>query len=110
MSRSISLPIPVIRTLRKLGEDIRDARLRRRIATTMMAERASISRMTLHKLERGDPGVSVGTYATVLFILGLNDRLADLANVRHDPTGLQLDEERLPRRIRVRRADRRVAA
>jgi hypothetical protein len=65
-----------------------------------MAERASISRMTLHKLERGEPGVSMGAYATVLFILGMADRLADLADARNDVVGLTLEEERLPQRIR----------
>lgn len=94
------IPIPVLRILRKLGEDIRDARRRRRISTATMAERATISRMTLHKVERGDPSVSLGAYATVLFILGLSGRIGELADVRHDTTGLQLDEERLPLRIR----------
>jgi len=97
------LPIPVIRNLRKLGGDIRDARRRRRIPTATMAERATITRMTLHKVERGDPSVSLGAYATVLFILGLADRLADLADAKHDATGLQLEEERLPLRIRLSR-------
>lgn len=64
------VPIPVLRALRKLGEDIRDARRRRRISTATMAERTTISRMTLHKVERGDPSVSLGAYATVLFIWG----------------------------------------
>lgn len=97
-----SLPIPVARALRKLGGDIRDARRRRRIPTTTLAERASISRMTLNKLEKGDPGVQLGIYATVLFVLGLVDRVADLADPRHDATGLEMDEERLPQRIRLR--------
>jgi transcriptional regulator with XRE-family HTH domain len=96
-----NLPLPVIRALRKLGGDISDARRRRRIPTAMMAERAGISRMTLNKLERGDPGVSVGAYATVLFVLGLADRIEDLADVRNDVAGLRLEEERLPRRIRL---------
>jgi hypothetical protein len=103
------LPIPVVRTLRKLGGDIRDARRRRRIPTATMAERATISRMTLHKVERGDPSVSFGAYATVLFILGLVDRLADLADVAHDATGLQLEEERLPLRIRLSRRGQKQA-
>jgi len=68
-----------------------------------MAERATISRMTLHKVELGDPTVSLGAYATVLFILGLTERLAELADVKHDATGLELDEERLPLRIRLPR-------
>ncbi|MCZ0954783.1 MAG: helix-turn-helix domain-containing protein [Rhodospirillaceae bacterium] len=95
-----SLPVPVERTLRKLGSDLRDARRRRRIPTRIMAERAGISRTTLNKLEKGDPGVSMGTYATTLFILGLLDRLAELADVRHDELGLDLADELLPQRIR----------
>ena len=67
-----------------------------------MAERALISRMTLNKVEKGDPGVSLGIYATVLFVLGMTDRLAELADPRHDEVGLSLEEERLPQRIRIR--------
>ncbi len=95
-----TLPLPVRRALRKLGEDIRDARRRRRIPVAILAERASISRMTLHKVERGEPGVSMGIYATVLFTLGLSDRIGDLADIKTDTVGLQLEEERLPQRIR----------
>lgn len=108
-NRERTLPIPVRRALRKLGPDIRDARRRRRIPMAVMAERASISRTTLAKVERGDPGVSLGSYATVLFALGLVDRLAELADPRHDATGLELEAEHLPQRIRrpgkVRSAD-----
>jgi transcriptional regulator with XRE-family HTH domain len=96
-------PIPATRALRKLGHDIRDARRRRRIPVAILAQRASISRMTLSKVEKGDPGVSVGTYATVLFTLGMADRLADVADPRHDTVGLELEEERLPERIRLSR-------
>jgi transcriptional regulator with XRE-family HTH domain len=97
---STGLPLPVKRALRKLGGDIRDARLRRRIPTKILAERASISRTTLNKVEKGDPGVSLGIYATVLFVLGFSDRLADLADIKTDTVGLELDEENLPQRIR----------
>jgi DNA-binding XRE family transcriptional regulator len=101
-NRSVSkaLPLPVQRVLRKLGRDIRDARLRRRIPTTIMAERASVSRTTLNKVEKGDPGVSLGIYATVLFVLGLADRIGDLADIKTDTVGLELEEENLPQRIR----------
>lgn len=47
-----------------------------------MAARASISRTMLNKVEKGDPGVGLGTYATVLFVLGLAERLGELADVR----------------------------
>lgn len=99
-SSSSGLPVPVRRALRKLGEDIRDARRRRRIPVAIMAERASISRTTLNKVEKGEPGVSIGTYTTVLFVLGLADRLAGLAEASTDVVGLELEEERLPQRIR----------
>ena len=65
-----------------------------------MAERAFIARSTLQKVEQGDPGVSLGVYATVLFILGLSERIADLADVGSDSVGLQLEEARLPQRVR----------
>jgi transcriptional regulator with XRE-family HTH domain len=95
------LPLPVKRALAKLGEDIRSARVRRRITTAIMAERVFITRTTLRKVEQGNPAVSLGIYATVLFVLGLTPRLADLADVRSDELGLQLEEERLPKRVRL---------
>src|ERR1700682_5868786 len=94
-------PVPVTRALRKLGHDIRDARRRRRIPVAILAQRASISRTTLNKVEKGDPGVSAGTYATVLFALGMAARLADVADPRHDTVGLALEEEHLPERVRL---------
>ena len=97
------LPIPVTRALRKLGHDIRDARRRRRIPVAITAQRASISRTTLVKVEKGDPGVAIGSYATVLFVMGMTDRLADLADPKNDAVGLQLEEEHLPQRIRQKR-------
>lgn len=96
------LPLPVKRALAKLGGDLKSARLRRRLAMAMVAERAFITRSTLIKVERGDPGVSLGIYGTILFVLGLADRLGQLADVRSDDLGLQLEEERLPQRVRSR--------
>jgi len=93
------LPIPVTRALHKLGHDIRDARRRRRIPAEVAAERASISRTTLVKIEKGEPGVALGNYAIVLFVLGMTERLAELADPKNDAMGLQLEEEHLPKRI-----------
>lgn len=101
-----SLPLPVSRVLRKLGQDLRDARRRRRLPVAIVAQRASISRTTLHKVERGESGVAMGTYATVVFVLGFLDRLADLADPRNDPVGLDLEEEHLPKRIRLPRKEK----
>jgi hypothetical protein len=95
------LPLPVKRALEKLGADISDARRRRRIPMALMAERAGIGRMTLVRIEQGDPAVSLGGYARVLFVLGLTSRLNELADASHDTTGLALEEQHLPRRIRL---------
>ena len=59
--------------------------------------------MTLNKVEKGNPGVSLGAYATVLFGLGMTDRLADVADPGHDAIGRELEEEHLPERIRLSR-------
>lgn len=98
-----ALPVPVVRALRKLGGDLRDARRRRRIPTEIMAARVGISRTTLSRLEKGDPKVAAGTYASAMFVLGLIDRLSELADVRHDMVGLDLANEALPQRIRKSR-------
>jgi transcriptional regulator with XRE-family HTH domain len=66
----------------------------------VVANRAGISRQTLYRFERGDPAVAVGIYATVLFVLGLIEKLAILAAADSDIVGLALDEERLPKRVR----------
>ena len=65
--------------LETLGEDIKLARLRRKLSTKQVAERAGISRSTLWQLEKGLPNVSMGYYAQVLFVLGLEKNLSNLA-------------------------------
>jgi transcriptional regulator with XRE-family HTH domain len=95
-----ALPLAVQRALRKIGEDISTARRRRKLTAAMVAERAFISRNTVTRVERGDPGVSLGIYATVLFVLGLADRLGDLVDPASDAVGQSLERERLPRRVR----------
>jgi transcriptional regulator with XRE-family HTH domain len=96
-------PIPVKRTLRKLGQDLKDARRRRRIPMWLAAERASISRATLSKIEKGDEGVSICAYAKIFFILGMIKRLDELADPAFDEMGLHLEAESLPKRIRISR-------
>lgn len=95
-----STPFPVLRSLKKLGEDIKNARKRRRITTKLAAERANISRTTLVKIEQGEEGVSMGAYARVLFILGLISHLSDLADISRDKLGQVFETEQLPQRIR----------
>jgi hypothetical protein len=101
-----ALPVPARTALQKLGADLRDARLRRRLSTTLAAERAFLNRKTLRKIENGDAGVSMGAYASLLFVLGMTERLKDLADARFDRVGLSLEEERLPKRVRSRKKER----
>ena len=101
-----ALPIPARKALKKLGTDLRDARLRRRLPMELVAERAFFNRKTLRKIENGDAGVSMGAYASLLFVLGMTERLKDIADARFDGVGLSLEEERLPKRIRARKKER----
>lgn len=94
-----TLPRVARQALVKLGADIAVARKKRRISTVSMAERAFISRATLYKVEKGDPTVSMGIYATVLAILGLAKGLGQVADRINDALGLDLDEDRLPKKI-----------
>jgi transcriptional regulator with XRE-family HTH domain len=96
------LPPSVTEALAKFGAGLKHLRVRRRMPMAYVADRASISRSTLYKVERGDPGVSLGVYATVLMSYGMLERLEGLVDARWDRTGLALEESRLPRRIRKR--------
>jgi hypothetical protein len=96
-----ALPLSVRRALEKLGSDISVARRRRRVPMSLMAQRAFVSRNTLARVERGDPSVSMGIWATALFVLGMSDRLGQLADTATDRVGLSLEEERLPKRVRI---------
>jgi transcriptional regulator with XRE-family HTH domain len=71
-----------------------------------MAERAGVSRATIGKIEKGDPTTSIGGYSAVLFVLGMTERLSDLVDAVHDLTGRQLEEEKLPRRVRLPRSNK----
>jgi len=102
-----ALPLAVTRSLRQLGRDLSSARRRRRLTMALMAERCLIGRNTLTRVERGDPSVSMGIYATALFVLGLGDRIGQLADPAADRTGVALEEEHLPKRVGSSRSSRR---
>lgn len=76
--------------LKNLGENIKLARLRRKITTTMLAERAGMTRVTLRKVERGDSAVTLGAYASALFCLGLEKDLLLIGG--DDPLGKRLQD------------------
>ncbi|MCL5952943.1 MAG: helix-turn-helix domain-containing protein [Nitrospirae bacterium] len=89
--------------LRKLGQDIADARKRRRISTSLMAERMGVTRVTLGRIEKGDPKVNMGAYAMAIMVLGKLEDLEMIVDRTRDPLGLNMLEETLPKRIRTPR-------
>ena len=80
MHRKIAIIMPSSqRILKELGENMRLARLRRKIGTEQVSERADISRKTLWNIENGSPSVAIGIYCQVLFVLGLEKDLLKVA-------------------------------
>jgi DNA-binding XRE family transcriptional regulator len=99
------MPANLKRAIKKLGRDINTARRRRQLTVAMMTQRASISKPTYLRVEKGDPSVSFGIYCMVLFALGEAERIKDLLDISRDETGLLLDEARLPQRVRPKKSD-----
>ncbi|MGH7489724.1 MAG: helix-turn-helix domain-containing protein [bacterium] len=95
-----ALPTSMQKAISLLGRDIATARTRRRIPQRLFAQRMMVSLDTLQRLEKGDPGVSLGVVASALWALGLGDRLKSLAAPDHDTVGTMEELARLPRRVR----------
>lgn len=89
--------------LKRLGQDIRVARKKRRMAVADFCERIGVTDKTLAKLEKGESGVRLETLAMALMVLGELHRLEELLDPARDATGLVLDHGRLPERIVSRR-------
>ena len=100
MGREASVLLPSLkRLLIQLGDNIRLARLRRKFSATIVAHRADIARNTLRAIERGDPKVTFGAYAKVLFCLGLEKDLGQVA--LDDELGRKLQDANLPIKARA---------
>ena len=98
------LPAVVKRSLIEFGNDLATARRKRGLTILALAERMGVSRNTYRRAESGDPKVGLGVYAMALFVLGFGSPLGVLIDASRDETGLLLDEERLPRRVRMKSA------
>lgn len=99
MVRSVQLLPKHRRAFLQLGERVKLARLRRRLSAAMVAERADISRATLHKIESGEPNVAMGSYFQVLRVLGLEEDFGQLA--ADDTLGRKLQDSKLVPKARA---------
>jgi len=91
MKREKYILLPrLTKILEELGENMKLARLRRKLSAEQVAERAGISRSTLWQIEKGLPNVSMGYYAQVLFVLGLEKNLSIM--VADDVLGRKLQD------------------
>lgn len=91
MTRVTPIVLPRLRRiLEDIGENIRLARLRRRLSASLVAERAGMTRPTLAAIERGEAGVAFGAYANVLMSLGLEKDLEFIA--KDDELGRKLQD------------------
>ncbi|MBL4703927.1 MAG: helix-turn-helix transcriptional regulator [Flavobacteriales bacterium] len=83
----------------EVGENIKLARLRRKLSSEQVAERANIGRTTLYHIENGDPGVSIGAYLQVLMVLRLGEDFLELA--KDDELGRKLQDAKLTTKERA---------
>lgn len=78
-TKATLLPRKVQKNLELMGEQIKLARKRRRLSLSAIAERAQCTQLTLMRVEKGVPTVSIGIYARILYALGLDDDLLLIA-------------------------------
>jgi transcriptional regulator with XRE-family HTH domain len=79
----------------ELGRKIRAQRKTLGVNATATAEAAGISRVTLHRLERGEPTVNMGAYASVMLALGFNLAIGTRVDETHAgfiPVRIHLDD------------------
>lgn len=93
------LPRKLEDKMKLMGEQIKLARLRRNLSIAQVAERATCSPLTINRIEKGSPTVSIGIYARVLYTLQLDDDLLLIA--KEDPQGRLLQDLSLKNRQRA---------
>jgi transcriptional regulator with XRE-family HTH domain len=101
-SRALVDMPPLVRALlRELGTNLALARKRRKESLKAWADRIGVSEPTLARMEQGDPGVAIGTYATALWLIGRAQALPALAAPQNDLGALE-SEVRVARARAVR--------
>lgn len=87
------MPKALSQILELMGEQIMLARKRRHLSMQDIADRATVTRLTISRVEHGDPTVSMGIYARVLYALNLEKDITLLA--ADDALGRQLQDAEL---------------
>jgi transcriptional regulator with XRE-family HTH domain len=100
MSIFETIPFEASERIKQMGHRVRLARTRRGWSIAEAAAKAGINRNTLGALELGKPGVAIGAYVTVLWILGLERTLDGVAHPDTDTHGKALEVSRRPQRVR----------
>lgn len=103
MKISVPPPLPVVRSLTRLGQAISLARRRRRLTQQDLAERIGSSANTVRRMEAGHPGTALVLIARTLQVFGELDKLDQLLDTPQDTIGLTLMNEQLPQRVRKHR-------
>lgn len=98
-----SLPPASAAALRKLGDDLATARKRRRQSLKDWAARLQVSIPTLMRMEKGDPTVSMGVYATALWVINRQEALATAAEPKEDLAALEAEIREAEQRYRPKR-------
>lgn len=93
------LPRKLEQKMALMGKQIKLARLRRNLSIAQVAERATCSPLTVNRIEKGSPTVSIGIYARVLYALQLDDDLLLIA--KEDTLGRNLQDLNLKHRQRA---------
>lgn len=83
-------PYPVEQTLKRLGADLRTARLRRNLTIAEMAEKIGTGARAVADAEHGKASTGIAVYAALLWALGLLDQLAEVAAPERDEEGQTL--------------------
>lgn len=99
-----SLPPVASQALKRLGENLAIARVRRKESQRLWAKRLGVSIPTLIRMEQGEPSVAIGIYATALWMIGRVQALPELADPKHDQGALELDVRRAVKRRAARSA------
>ena len=93
-------PYQVDQALKRLGANLRTARLRRRLSLEDVAQKIGIQRQTVSDAEKGNPSTSIAVYMALLWAYDLIGQMDGVAHPLKDAEGLALAASREPERAR----------